>query len=231
MELSEATSIVKEANKVCPNLWFYIKTTDGQYIKKRLALTSKGELREYVKKRIDTLQPTDPSDWARLKPKYTSKVQLFKSNVSRILFYLSESGLWQSLIPELTQLQETSEDILLSLYNSEFPMQKDYLLSHGYKFITTQRLRSLLYDDKCIRPVYFGKDNLSIKKKYKEALEANKEFVFTWRMTYDNTIHYDPNTMTALYSEEFRGQHTGHYYILLDDMHAVFQQSIKIKIK
>ena len=43
MELSEATSIVKEANKVCPNLWFYIKTTDGQYIKKRLTLTSKGE--------------------------------------------------------------------------------------------------------------------------------------------------------------------------------------------
>ena len=70
---------------------------------------------------------------------------------------------------------------------------------------------------------YYGKENFRIKQKVQNSLSKGNKFLIKWRKTYDNTISYNPEEMKAWYSEEYRGQSSGHYYILLDDTHATFK--------
>lgn len=223
MELTEATEIVRKSNEACPsNLWFYTRYKNGQYAKVRLFFSSSGKLCQFKKKSSDQYEEAEVSEMTYLRPQFGSKVQLAFANIMRMLAYTTQSGLWQNLIPELTKLSNESEDKLLYLYEASYKEQAEYLKKKGIVHITPRMFRSMMYDRKCIRSVYYGKGNLNIKTRYQEALAKKKEFAISWRMTYDNTIVFNPKDMTAKYSEEYRGQKAGHYYMLLDDIHAAF---------
>ena len=223
MELSEATAIVRKSLEICPNKFFYIKTDKGQYGRRRLLLGDDGRLLEYVGRSVDKTKVPDTTHWIRLRPRFTDKIQLFRHNIFLLQTHLYKSGLWEELLCELDILSQVSDKDLTDLYEKSRQEQRAYLAELGLQFIDCPKLRSLLYDVKCVRTVYYGNQK-NIESEFKEALGKKQKFNRAWRMTYDNTITYDPDQKKAWYSEEYRGQKYGHYYILLDHTHVVFQK-------
>lgn len=222
MDVSEAKQIVRTARK-CPTQWFYIKTNEGKYIKKRLFISEKGVLCEYEKRSIDKTIPADTSYWLTLKPKYDSKTKLFRANVTRILSYLNESGLWKELVPEFERLDKESDTTIIDLYNRKYDLS-DYLKAGNFKHITPSILYDLMRDMKFIRVVYWGKGNLHLQAELQEAIRQKKDYCKKWQMTYDNTIIYKAKSNQAWYNEEYRGSSSGHYHILIDSQHTIFRK-------
>lgn len=224
MEREKAKRIVEESLKLAPhNSWYYYKNHEGKYGKVRLFISKKGELCEYQKKSNDVYEEASTRDYVYLRPQFTSKSQLLFSNVSRMLGYLKESGLWEELVPELTMLSKETGETIGTLFDATKKEQSDYLKKRGFVHISLRHFRNMMYDRKFIRPVYYGKENFRIKQKVQNSLSKGNKFLIKWRKTYDNTISYNPEEMKAWYSEEYRGQSSGHYYILLDDTHATFK--------
>lgn len=230
MDISEATEIVKNAYAICPNLWFYIKTADGQFKKKRLVINANGELRGYRRKSPDKLMAIDTSEWIRLRPRYTQKTQLFHNNMDKMLLYLSKSGLWENLYNELVRLNEIPELKLLDLYDAAPNPQRQFLKENGYQIITLKRFRDILYNIRCVTSIWYGKEGSDVKKEYKEAIETKTDFSRQWKVKYNNSINFQSSRMVASFSEMHSSQETGYYYILLDDMHIAFQQNPPVRL-
>jgi len=78
-----------------------------------------------------------------------------------------------------------------------------------------------------IKKMYFvkGKANNEAKlNEIKQAIQNKKEIEVWGRAGYDVSFHYKPIENRAWYSEEFRGQGNGHYYIAISDKYALFME-------
>ena len=221
MEIQEVIDIVKKANQKCPQEWFSGKTKGCTYFKVRLILTEDGHILTNKRGSIDKREEVDPSDWLTIRPSFQNKTQLFRSNVHRILEYL-DSGLWPEYISQLNRFFDVTDNELEKMREESVKKQREFLDSLGVTLLTTQMFRGLLTERRFIKSVFFGKGNTETKKQLLDAIREKKEFHAEWRTSYDCTLHYDPNESKAFYTELYRGQNFGHYYILLDEMHATF---------
>jgi len=64
-------------------------------------------------------------------------------------------------------------------------------------------------------------DNEYYLNQINQAMKDKKELLLSGRTNYDISFEYQPNGNRAWYSEEFKGCGNGHYYLALNDTHAV----------
>ena len=75
-----------------------------------------------------------------------------------------------------------------------------------------------------IKKMNFGRFNNEELQVIKEALKNKKEISVSGRTNYDVSFSYKPESNKAWYSEEFKGCGNGHYYLALDETHALFYE-------
>ena len=94
---------------------------------------------------------------------------------------------------------------------------RDSLSFHCDSIVDTARkgIKSVNYD-KYSRDIY--------KPILKDAITNKKPTQYAWRKGYDNSIEVSmyEDIIRGWYSEEYVGCTNGHYYLLLDECHAMF---------
>ena len=74
-----------------------------------------------------------------------------------------------------------------------------------------------------VKKMYFGKyQNEQILAQIKEAVEKRAALHISAQAGYDVSFSYRPEINSAWYSEEYRDCGNGHYFIALDETHALF---------
>ena len=64
-----------------------------------------------------------------------------------------------------------------------------------------------------------------IREQFANAISNKTNYHYRWQNGYDNSINCklgDDGVMRAWYSEEYRRRGNGHYYLALDERHAMF---------
>jgi hypothetical protein len=76
-----------------------------------------------------------------------------------------------------------------------------------------------------IKKMNFGLHNARILLEIKNALQDKKYYHSgTCQCRYDVSFEYNPNTNKAWYSEEYKNCGNGHYYLALNDTHAMYYE-------
>lgn len=136
--------------------------------------------------------------------------------------YMRNSGLWSDCMDEFSKLIELGEKGIEDFLSLGFDEQRDFL--EKYTGVRTLFVDDLLVSAlKGIKYINYDKyERESVKEKFLNALGSNQEYNYRWTKGYDNTISVDGEKKRAWYSEEYRGTGNGHYYIALDEKHAIF---------
>lgn len=133
-----------------------------------------------------------------------SNEELFTQGLKTALKYLNNSGLWENIKKDI--------EVMLSI-GYEKSKQREDLRSTFYMF-----------DVPKIKAISLGKKYLTQEytEKIQEAYNKKEPLSFRWRAGYDLSFEYNPEKNKAWWSEEYRGCGNGHYYLMLDNKHALF---------
>lgn len=136
--------------------------------------------------------------------------------------YMRNSGLWSDCMNEFSKLIELGEKGIEEFLSLGYDEQRDFLEKYT-------GVRSLFVDDllvsalKGIKYINYDKyERELVKENFLKALHSGQKYDYRWTKGYDNTISIDGEKKRAWYSEEYRGTGNGHYYIALDEKHAIF---------
>lgn len=160
-----------------------------------------------------------------VKDKKTNGEKLRKTMTTAVK-YLRASGLWENL--------RTSMDYLLSL--SDVELDKVYDLAvhsyDGYRKYCEKNNIHLSSDELfglsrgAIKSInYHSWERDEVRERFAKAIAEKTDYRHRWEKGYDNSIECklcNDGTMCAWYSEEYRGCGNGHYYLALDERHAMF---------
>ena len=97
MELSEVVEIVKKSYEEDRNRYFIITLENGSRVKKRLFVSSAGNLCEYQKRSQCKGYLVSGSFWKKVEPISDDRAIYFHRNITRIIQYLKSSGFWQNI--------------------------------------------------------------------------------------------------------------------------------------
>lgn len=133
-----------------------------------------------------------------------SNEKLFIEGLNKALKYLNASGLW-------TNMKRDIEEMLKIGYAESKTRQDLYSTFH-------------MFDIPKIKSISFGNKGLteSNRARITNALRNKEKLSLFVRSGYDLTFEYNPEKNMAWWSEEYKGCGNGHYYLMLDDRHALF---------
>lgn len=171
--------------------------------------------------------------------------------ILRIEKYLEISGLWANILEEVKILKQLSYDAIQELseayWNGFWDLPKE--ARENAKLEERKRLISkypIMFDNNnefkfCIsewmtnpkiKAMNFGKYDTTFKRGLIQEHYNRKEKYSTFAyVNYDVSFEYSPKASDkddierAWYSEEYKGCGNGHYYIALDNMHALFYEN------
>ena len=219
MEYQVARHIVESAGR---NHHFKVTTNDGRTERKRLFISTSGDLCEFFRGSRTRGKFVTGVFWADIQPVRENSVRIFRRNLDRAVKYLEASGLWDSWVKDFRKLQTLSDEWILAMKDAEYTHRQQELRNEGINFIS-ESIFDTLYDSRCIRTVNWG-DYEQIRENFSNALKVQEPYSFRWHASYDNSIEYEPRTGRAWYSEEYKGCGNGHYYFLLDATHCAFRE-------
>lgn len=209
---------------------FRVYLNDGTSVLKRLFYNPIYELPcEYAKgsKRYGNfISQREVDDWKYIclinKGDNITKVRKFMTNVIK---YLSQSGLWEDIKVSYEKLLQIPYDEFKILLESEYTEQRKLL---NEKYQASFYVDSIVYSaNKGIKTMNFDRyDKDIIRNNILQNIKEKKGYKHYWRKGYDNSfeLRYDENDKKgrAWYSEEFKNCGNGHYYIALDEKHAIY---------
>lgn len=78
-----------------------------------------------------------------------------------------------------------------------------------------------------VKKMNFGQwDNKRVLSEIKQALEEDQKYsTGRYQVQYDVSYEYNPEVKKAWYSEEYRDCGNGHYYLALDETHALYYET------
>lgn len=231
MTRQEIIAIVENAKTKDFNVF-----VNGKTEKKRLFVSSSGDLCEYIKRSKRYGYPLNDyqlCSWESITPcKQTDDLTKIKNFMKKVVKYLNQSGMWSNIKEDYEIILAQGDDFLTDLINSSWTNKRDKLhklavslgrdsLSfHCDSIVDTARkgIKSVNYD-RYTKEIY--------KPILKDAITNKKTSQYAWRKGYDNSIEVGmrEDVFCGWYSEEYRGCGNGHYYLLLDDCHAYFYEN------
>lgn len=229
MKIEEIISFLKE-NKFAKK--FKITTSDGKTTIKRLFYNPIYSYPcEYAKgssTKGHFIYQTNVNDWTDISlipatPQLT-KTRNFMKNVVK---YLSVSGLWENIKNDYIYLLSLSDDDLNELLSSDWGERRK-LLKEKHNMASFHCDCIITSVNKGIKTINYDSYDRDIQKEhFKKALKENQRYVHYWRKGYDNRVELaekndSDGVRRAWYSEEFKGCGNGHYYLALDESHALF---------
>lgn len=139
-----------------------------------------------------------------------------RKGLERIIKLLNNSGLWSNFKKNVECLRgvlvnnpQDFEKGLYGSYEERSEMKLKYNVDFSQDFLYKIVIKTIRFDDY---------DRNLIKKAMEEKRNINLRDV----KGYDISAEYDSEKNMAWYSEEYRGCANGHYYIMLDAIHALY---------
>lgn len=154
-----------------------------------------------------------------------SDVVVVRKFLTKTILMLTKSGLWANIKNDFTVLNNLSNDEL-----SEY-IHADY---HGRELLNSKYGIGYTVDDllttarKGVVSITYNKYERDIvKANFAEAIKNKKEYNHYWEYNYDCRVSCKQagNTMMAWYSQEYKGCGNGHYYLAIDESHAIFAEN------
>lgn len=232
MNYDEVVKYVQE-NKTRGVKKYRITMNDGTKIEKRLFISSGGYLAYFRRgsSRYGYAEYTYPN-WVKLQaimPRYNDPVHVMRSNLKKLIAYTDASGLWPDLNKDWKDMAKLGDDELKELHDATYgafeKLREKYNLSGGYDSFAGLSLPRLVKtvnfdawsrdDDK-----EFLKECIS---RHVNATEDQPTSHLRWHKGYDNSV--EVHGKRAWYSEEYTGCGNGHYYLLMDECHAMFYEN------
>jgi hypothetical protein len=162
----------------------------------------------------------------------------WEKQVKRAIHMLEGSGLWTDFLqrarlclliglPKLKQAQmiyhefEKPEAEKLAKYKAIDPrLTKVFEIDRVKREMIDSEL--FLFIHLKIKKMFFGAENQTLLAAIAKAMKAKTPYSCSARAQYDVGFEYHPEKNKAFYSEEFRNCGNGHYYIALNETHAMF---------
>lgn len=148
----------------------------------------------YINEEVNSLVYKEPK----------SKEEVFNKGLTTALKYLNQSGLWDNVKRDIKEMlsigyeaSKAREDLRSTFWMFDRPKIKAISLGNKYR---TQEYRQMIQD----------------------AYNNKKPLSFRWQAGYGLSFEYNPEKNKAWWSEEYRGCGNGHYYLMLDNKHALF---------
>lgn len=155
----------------------------------------------------------------------TPEVNLRKAMTTAVK-YLTSSGLWENLRTSMEYLLTLSDDELKKVYElavNDYKAYNEYCEKNNIQ-LSVDELYGL--SRSAIKSInYHSWERDGIREQFANAISNKTYYHYRWQNGYDNSINCklgDDGVMRAWYSEEYRGRGNGHYYLALDERHAMF---------
>ena len=208
---------------------FVIVYNNGEKVTKRLFFSKCGNVCEYLPKSRRYGHVISNCDcWASLTPIAPTddfiKVKNFLTNVVK---YLSASGLWVNIKNDYEKILAQGDDYLKHVLELDFTEQRNYL--YDTIQVHSFHVDSILYTARkgivCIN--YHKKDKDYRRSEIKQHITNCTHYKYKWEKGYDNSVEIAKHNdiMCGWYSTEYRGCGNGHYYLALDERHAIFAET------
>ena len=206
---------------------------NGNVEKKRLFVSSSGDLCEYVKRSKRYGYPLNDyqlCSWESVIPcKQTDDLTKIKNFMKKVIKYLNQSGLWSNIKEDYEIILAQDDDFLNDLIQSSWTdkrdklhklavsLGKDSLSFHCDSIVDTARkgIKNVNYDT-------YSK--LYVISMVEDGIKKGNFPNYRWRKGYDNSVEVktNDNIVCGWYSEEYKDCGNGHYYLLIDARHAFF---------
>ena len=217
----EFIELVKTAN--CKGLYRFVVYYNNKREVKRLFIGSSSgmicELKKGSRSKGYVLDVSNVINIEVITPK--NEIDIFRKNVSKIIKYLSNSGLWQQKLKDCQYLTTLSDAEIIALKKNFYDESKKHNITLWgsdcfYSFFEERGIKSINFEDK------FHKEYEV--KNIRRAITDKVNYHTSWRKNYDNSISIEnsDNNLRGWYSEEYKNCGNGHYYYLLDETHALY---------
>lgn len=231
MTKEEIIAIVENAKTKDFNVF-----VNGKTEKKRLFVSSSGDLCEYVKRSKRYGYPLNDyqlCSWESITPcKQTDDLTKIKNFMKKVIKYLNQSGLWANIKNDYEIILAQGDDFLIDLIQSNWTdkrdklhklavsLGKDNLSFHCDSIVDTARkgIKNVNYDT-------YSK--LYVVSMVEDGIKKGNFPNYRWRKGYDNSVEVktNDNIVCGWYSEEYKDCGNGHYYLLIDARHAFFYEN------
>lgn len=153
------------------------------------------------------------------------EVNLRKSMTTAVK-YLNASGLWENLRTSMEYLLSLSDSELKKVYElavNDYNAYNEYCEKNNIK-LSVDEIHGL--SRRLIKSInYRSWERDDLREQFANAISNKTNYSYRWQNGYDNLIECklgDDGVMRAWYSEQYRGRGNGHYYLALDERHAMF---------
>lgn len=153
------------------------------------------------------------------------EINLRKSMTTAVK-YLNASGLWENLRTSMEYLLSLSDSELKKVYElavNDYNAYNEYCEKNNIK-LSVDEIHGL--SRRLIKSInYRSWERDDLREQFANAISNKTNYSYRWQNGYDNLIECklgDDGVMRAWYSEQYRGRGNGHYYLALDERHAMF---------
>lgn len=210
---------------------FRVTTSNGENRVMRLFVSASNSICEYKykSKTYGYIIPySDVTSWVNITPientKDFVKVKNFLNNVVK---YLSASGLWENIKNDYSTILAQGDDYLKHVLSLDWSEQRKYL--EETIGVTSFHVDSIIYTArKGIVSINYDRwDRNAIRERAKQCIENGERYTHRWKKGYDNSIEFSVHggIKCGWYFTEYSGCCNGHYYLALDERHAIFSET------
>ena len=168
-----------------------------------------------------------------IEPKIKGSTDIVKQGrrfLQKVSFMLERSGLWANVKHDFELLLSLDDSVLVRILNGEMGYEERHEMARKLGLMSSSVDCGVDYLPTTIKKGIKGINYNKYSKEEESELYGNAilnkaTYYKGWRKGYDNTVECKLGTdgiMRAWYSEEYKGCANGHYYLAIDNDHAIF---------
>lgn len=181
-----------------------------------------------------------PENWENVFPvKCVSQDMKWIKTWTKVKIILEKSGMWEDILYRAKTGLEIGYENIKSAYSIYWSNLSDAEKIESIEKIDKRLVKETkngkqadtdiiwyMQNPAKIKKMYFGKyRNGEILKNISDAIKNKIDIHKCSTASYDVSFEYSAKQNKAWYSEEFRGCGNGHYYLALNDSHALFYEN------
>lgn len=210
---------------------FRVTTSSGKNKVMRLFVSASNSICEYKYKSKAygyVIPYSDVTSWVNIQPiENTTDFVKVKNFLNNVVKYLSASGLWENIKNDYVIILAQGDDYLKHVLSLDWSEQRKYLEEtigvHSF------HVDSIIHSArKGIVSINYDRwDRNTIRERAKQCIDNGEKYTHRWEKGYDNSIEFSVHggRKCGWYSTEYRGCGNGHYYLALDERHAIFSET------
>lgn len=215
---------------------FIVKTNSGKRKQMQMFIADNGLLCYKTNARANfgySLSFYEIEDWASVtvKKPFQASVKLVRKRAKECVDMLTKSGLWSDIKEGMEQVLKMSDSEIAQFIKDG---KEDYYThvwkneEGRYPFMVSKEYFGNLLAKRCWSSIPFATwSRERLTKELGEHIDKRENYKYDWSNGYDCSVevHYDEDGVgRGWMSMEYVGCANGHYYLLLDEKHAMFYE-------